>query len=58
LDQGVCPFLKGGLCEVQATLGEEWLCKNCATYPRVMAMVDGVLERSLDFSCPERRVWH
>lgn len=53
LDQGVCPFLKEGLCEVQATLGEEWLCKNCATYPRVMAMVDGVLERSLDFSCPE-----
>jgi len=48
-----CAFLAGGLCSIQATLGEEYLCKNCATYPRVMCAVEGVLERSLDLSCPE-----
>jgi lysine-N-methylase len=53
LDQGLCPFLAEGLCEIQTALGEEALCKNCATYPRVMAIVEGVLERSLDLSCPE-----
>jgi len=53
LDRDACPFLTDGLCDVQATLGEEYLSKNCATYPRVMYSVDGVLERSLDLSCPE-----
>ena len=53
LDHAVCPFLTEGLCEVHAKLGEEYLCKNCATYPRVMYNVDGVLEQSLDLSCPE-----
>ena len=53
LDLGTCPFLAEGWCQVQATLGEELLSKSCATYPRVMATVDGVLERSLDLSCPE-----
>jgi lysine-N-methylase len=53
LEGGTCLFLAGGLCSIQATLGEEYLSKNCATYPRVMYLVDGVLERSLDFSCPE-----
>jgi len=53
LNQETCPFLTDGLCQIQATLGEEMLCKSCATYPRVMAEVEGVLERSLDLSCPE-----
>jgi lysine-N-methylase len=53
LDNGACPFLTEGLCGIQGALGEEYLCKNCATYPRVMYAVDGVLERSLDLSCPE-----
>ena len=48
-----CPFLSDGLCSIQNKLGEEYLSKTCATYPRVMNMVDGVLERSLDLSCPE-----
>jgi lysine-N-methylase len=53
LNDSACPFLAEGLCEIQARLGEEYLSKNCATYPRVMCLVDGVLERSLDLSCPE-----
>ncbi len=53
IDHGACPFLAEGLCDIQSTLGEEYLSKNCAAYPRVMYSVDGVLERSLDLSCPE-----
>jgi lysine-N-methylase len=48
-----CAFLSEGLCDIHAKLGEEYLCKNCATYPRVMCSVEGALERSLDLSCPE-----
>jgi lysine-N-methylase len=48
-----CAFFSDGLCDIHATLGEEYLCKNCATYPRVMCSVEGILERSLDLSCPE-----
>jgi lysine-N-methylase len=48
-----CPFLSEGLCSIQQKLGEDYLSKLCATYPRVMNLVDGVLERSLEESCPE-----
>ncbi len=48
-----CPFLAEGLCSIQKKLGEEYLSKMCASYPRVMSMVDDVLNRSLHLSCPE-----
>jgi len=48
-----CPFLSEGLCSIQQKLGEEYLSKACATYPRVSNVVDGVLEKSLELSCPE-----
>ena len=48
-----CLFLSEGLCSVQVQLGEQYLSNMCATYPRVMNRVDGVLQRSLDLSCPE-----
>jgi lysine-N-methylase len=48
-----CPFLSEGLCSIQKKLGEQYLSKMCATYPRVMSMVDDVLYRSLHISCPE-----
>lgn len=41
-----CPFLGEGLCSIQNKLGEEYLPKMCAQYPRI-------LNRSLDLSCPE-----
>ncbi len=48
-----CSLIRGGLCSVQADLGEEYLGRTCATYPRVVNVVEGVRERSLDLSCPE-----
>lgn len=48
-----CPFLAEGLCSIQKKLGEKYLPVMCATYPRVLNMVDDVLELSLDLSCPE-----
>jgi lysine-N-methylase len=48
-----CPFLDGGLCGIQNKLGESYLAIACARYPRVLNVVDGVLQRSLDVSCPE-----
>jgi lysine-N-methylase len=48
-----CPFLAEGLCSVQNKLGQQYLSIMCATYPRAMNVVDDVLERSLDLSCPE-----
>jgi lysine-N-methylase len=48
-----CPFLSEGLCSIQKKLGETYLSKMCATYPRAMSLVDDVLYRSLHLSCPE-----
>ena len=48
-----CPFLAQKLCSIQTRLGEEYLSRTCATYPRVTNVVRGVAERSLDLSCPE-----
>jgi lysine-N-methylase len=48
-----CPFFSEGLCSIQKTLGAEYLSMMCAAYPRVMNVVDDVLQRSLDLSCPE-----
>jgi lysine-N-methylase len=48
-----CPFLAEGWCAIQKKLGEEYLPSMCSAYPRVMNVVDDVLQRSLDLSCPE-----
>jgi len=48
-----CPFLAEGWCSIQKKLGEEYLSMMCSAYPRVMNVVDDVLQRSLDLSCPE-----
>jgi lysine-N-methylase len=48
-----CPSLSNGLCSIQEKLGEDYLSQACATFPRVLNMVDGVLQRSLHLSCPE-----
>lgn len=48
-----CPFLSEGLCSIQKKLGEQYLSKMCAFYPRVMNLVDDVLHCSLHLSCPE-----
>ena len=48
-----CPFLSEGWCAIQKKLGEKYLAIMCSAYPRVMNVVDDVLQRSLDLSCPE-----
>jgi lysine-N-methylase len=48
-----CPFLTEGWCAIQKKLGEQYLPIMCSAYPRVMNVVDDVLQRSLDLSCPE-----
>ena len=53
LNGPACPFLTEGLCAIQKTLGEEYLSMMCSAYPRVQNVVDDVLQRSLDLSCPE-----
>jgi lysine-N-methylase len=53
LSGAACPFLSEGLCSIQKKLGERYLSKMCAAYPRVMSVVDEVLYRSLHLSCPE-----
>ena len=49
-----CPFHDSdGLCLIQKKLGETALSATCASFPRSYTVVDGVLERSLNLSCPE-----
>lgn len=48
-----CAFMTERLCGIQNKFGEDFLSLTCATYPRNLNAVDDVLERSLDFSCPE-----
>ena len=48
-----CPFLWEGWCGIQQKLGQAYLPIMCSLYPRVMNVVDDVLQRSLDLSCPE-----
>jgi lysine-N-methylase len=49
-----CPMLsEDHLCRIQSEVGESLLSYTCATYPRIVASVDGVVETSLALSCPE-----
>jgi lysine-N-methylase len=50
----LCPFLTSEkLCSFQAKFGEKYLSNVCRTYPRVLNVVNGVLEKSSTLSCPE-----
>ena len=53
-DKYVCPFFtKEGLCLIQSKLGESYLSKTCAQYPRKVNLVGGNIEISASLSCPE-----
>lgn len=49
---GTCTMLENGLCSIQAELGESYLSKTCATYPRRIHYVDELQEISTEISCP------
>ena len=51
---GECPFLDGGgLCRIQARLGESALSDTCASYPRSTVRFGDLLQSVLQLSCPE-----
>lgn len=53
LEETVCPALNEGLCSIQRALGEAYIPNLCSTYPRVLNVTGGTVERSLHLSCPE-----
>ena len=49
-----CPFLDTSwLCSLHGALGEEALSDPCSLFPRVLTEVEGTLELSATFACPE-----
>lgn len=54
LQNNRCSFLtEEALCELQMKLGTSYLCDICMSYPRIGAMIEGRLEKTLTLSCPE-----
>ena len=53
LEGNACPAFKEGLCSIQQALGEPYISDLCSTYPRVLHILGGTVERSLHMSCPE-----
>ena len=49
-----CPMWRtDGLCEIQAQLGEDSLCKVCREFPRLRHDYGDFVELGLELSCPE-----
>lgn len=47
-----CPFLNGeGLCDIQLSLGEAWLCDICREHPRFHNALPGRTESGLGLCC-------
>ena len=48
-----CEFLNDdNLCDIVATLGDDYLCETCRTHPRHEEVYDNVRERSIAITCP------
>ncbi|MFD2870643.1 flagellin lysine-N-methylase [Kurthia populi] len=53
-DNNACTMLtKDGLCSIQNILGAEALCHTCTVYPREIATINNIFEKTLTLSCPE-----
>ena len=49
-----CPFWRtDGLCDIQAALGHDALCKTCREFPRLTHDYGDFIEYGLELSCPE-----
>ena len=49
-----CPFLDDcNYCVIHSKLGEEYLSNVCTSFPRIVNIIDGYYEMSLDVACPE-----
>ena len=54
IENGRCPmWRKDGLCEIQAQLGHDALCKVCREFPRLRHDYGDFVELGLELSCPE-----
>lgn len=54
IENGQCPMWRqDGLCEIQAQLGHDALCKTCREYPRIRHDYGDFAELGLELSCPE-----
>jgi lysine-N-methylase len=54
VEQNRCAFLnESGWCKMQHSKGEDALSLICHTYPRVVNVVDGIMEQAATTSCPE-----
>ena len=53
-DNNACTMLtRDGLCSIQNILGAEALCHTCTVYPREIATINNIFEKTLTLSCPE-----
>ena len=54
ITEGRCPMWRqDGLCELQAQLGHDALCKTCREFPRLRHDYGDFAELGLELSCPE-----
>jgi len=50
--KGYCSFLdEKGLCSIQLKLGHNYLSNVCRSYPRLVNVIGGTIERFLELSC-------
>ena len=53
-ENGRCPMWRAdGLCQIQAELGHNALCKTCREFPRLTHDYGDFVEMGLELSCPE-----
>ncbi len=54
IENGRCPMWRqDGLCQIQAELGHDALCKVCREFPRLRHNYGDFIELGLELSCPE-----
>ena len=54
IENGRCPMWRqDGLCQIQAELGHDALCKTCREFPRLRHDYGNFVELGLELSCPE-----
>ena len=54
IENGRCPMWRqDGLCQIQAELGHDALCKTCREFPRLTHDYGDFMELGLELSCPE-----
>lgn len=54
ITEGRCPMWReDGLCQIQAELGHDALCRTCREYPRLRHEYGSFTELGLELSCPE-----